>query len=318
MSSTPPSPGDLQAEGLISEVVDIYQQLLALEADLKPCTVINELFGRLVGLSIQTVSEAVTNKVLSDARIASILPKLHQICSTAEYHLEFHWASYISGDDASSSPEEVQSRLEQFPYYANYTDLTRMELSALSSLASPASRLRKFAFIGSGPLPLTSLCICSSTSPAPPTTVFNIDIALPAITLSSQLSQRLGPLGAGMSFAHAPAGDSSTDLRGYEVVYLAALVGGSQEAKEEALGQVVARMSAGALLVVRSAERLRRLMYPTFDPTTPRVLRHLDICLAVHPYNHVVNSVIIGRVKGPAQAQKEDRRKSEKRRNSKL
>ncbi|KAJ5051008.1 uncharacterized protein L3040_002874 [Drepanopeziza brunnea f. sp. 'multigermtubi'] len=314
MSSTPPSPGDLQAEGLISEVVDIYQQLSALEADLRPCTVINELFGRLVGLSIQTVSEAVTNKVLSDARVASILPKLHQICSTAEYYLEFHWASYISGDDASSSPEEVQSRLEKFPYYGNYTDLTRMELSALSSLASPASPLRKFAFIGSGPLPLTSLCICSSTSPAP-TTVFNIDIALPAITLSSQLSQRLGPHGAGMSFTHAPAGDSSTDLRGYDVVYLAALVGGSQEEKEEALGQVVSRMSAGALLVVRSAERLRRLMYPTFDPTTPRVLQHLDICLAVHPYNKVVNSVIIGRVK--AQAPREERRKSE-RRSSKL
>jgi nicotianamine synthase len=34
-----------------------------------------------------------------------------------------------------------------------------------------------------------------------------------------------------------------------------------------------------------------------FDASTEAVLACLDICMVVHPYNHVVNSVIIGRVK---------------------
>lgn len=34
-----------------------------------------------------------------------------------------------------------------------------------------------------------------------------------------------------------------------------------------------------------------------FDATTSGVSACLDVCLVVHPYNHVVNSVIIARVK---------------------
>ena len=34
-----------------------------------------------------------------------------------------------------------------------------------------------------------------------------------------------------------------------------------------------------------------------FNATTNAVLACLEVCMVVHPYNHVVNSVIIGRVK---------------------
>jgi nicotianamine synthase len=34
-----------------------------------------------------------------------------------------------------------------------------------------------------------------------------------------------------------------------------------------------------------------------FDATTNAVSAFLDVCMVVHPYNHVVNSVIIARVK---------------------
>lgn len=34
-----------------------------------------------------------------------------------------------------------------------------------------------------------------------------------------------------------------------------------------------------------------------FDPSSAVVLKYLDICAVVHPFNHVVNSVVIGRVK---------------------
>lgn len=34
-----------------------------------------------------------------------------------------------------------------------------------------------------------------------------------------------------------------------------------------------------------------------FDPSSEIVARCLDISAVVHPYNHVVNSVVVGRVK---------------------
>jgi hypothetical protein len=34
-----------------------------------------------------------------------------------------------------------------------------------------------------------------------------------------------------------------------------------------------------------------------FDPTTEAVKRCLDVQAVVHPYNHVVNSLIVGKVR---------------------
>lgn len=100
-----------------------------------------------------------------------------------------------------------------------------------------------------------------------------------------------------MSFVCTSAGNPEVDLTNFDVVYLAALVGSSQEEKEKVLVNVVKGMPVGALLVVRSADRLRRLMYPAFDPSSKVVRTYLDVCAVVHPYNHVVNSVVIGRVR---------------------
>ncbi|KAL2059942.1 hypothetical protein VTL71DRAFT_10097 [Oculimacula yallundae] len=312
--TTKRGPSNEAAENLISELLKIHGRLDAIGADnLKPCEEVNLLFGQLVGLCIRTTSESVTNKVLNDSRIVAILPSLHQLCAISECHLESYWARQISIPDPSLSSEPLTSsqayaRLRSFPYYSNYTDLTRMELSALSSLlntTSPPLR-RKFAFIGSGPLPLTSLCINQTaqsfnfTSPQSeryPIEVLNIDINPHAISQSKTLCDLLGSRASGMTFHCSPANSPTLDLSPFDVVYLAALVGSTQAEKEILLESVVGRMREGAYLVVRSAERLRRLLYPEFDPTTEKVLSCLEICLAVHPYNHVVNSVIIGRVK---------------------
>ena len=86
-------------------------------------------------------------------------------------------------------------------------------------------------------------------------------------------------------------------LRDIDVVYLAALVGSSQFQKEVLVQKVVSRMREGALLVIRTSWGLRGLLYPEFDCTTEAILSVLEICLVVHPYDHVVNYVIVGRVR---------------------
>jgi hypothetical protein len=64
-----------------------------------------------------------------------------------------------------------------------------------------------------------------------------------------------------MHFLHRDA-SKITDLRDYDVVYLAALVGCGQIEKEAVVRRVVAQMREGALVVIRTSWGLRGLLYP--------------------------------------------------------
>jgi nicotianamine synthase len=152
-----------------------------------------------------------------------------------------------------------------------------MELGAIYASTSQLSfQPRKIAFIGSGPLPLSSLCLLHSLSSLrspfaslslsrkEPIEILNIDRSKSAIELSSTICQALGPRGKGMKFSHAEVGDGRGGrwLEEYDVVFLAALVGESQVEKELVVKEVAEKMRSGAVLVVRSAERQRILLYP--------------------------------------------------------
>jgi len=87
------------------------------------------------------------------------------------------------------------------------------------------------------------------------------------------------------------------DLVEFDVVYMAALVGMSQAEKEMIILQVADRMRPGALLVVRSAWGMRTCLYPEVQIATEGLLKRLEICVVVHPYGQVVNSVVVARVR---------------------
>jgi hypothetical protein len=244
--------------------------------------------------------------------VQAVLPSLRQICAQAESCLELHWAEHILS--TKGTPDEVFTRLKTFPYYENYQELTRLELcSILSATKIPP---RRVAFIGSGPLPLTSLCLLQalkqdglvtslSAAPNPETrnkqqqpVILNVDYDSAAIAASLSLSIALGEAGRGMEFICAEATSTDKDLAEFDVVYMAALVGITQAEKEGIVLQVVDRMRPGALLVVRSSWGLRTCLYPEVDLATESLLKRLECCVVVHPYGQVVNSVIVARVRG--------------------
>jgi hypothetical protein len=249
--------------------------------------------------------------VLSHPDVQACLPSLRQICAQAESCLELHWAERVLAGDPKD-PAETLARLKSFPYYENYEDLTRLELCSI--LSATKTTPRKIAFIGSGPLPLTSLCLLQSlkqnallTSLSTPDSetgkladpvILNVDYDSAAIAASVSLSLALGETGRGMEFICAEATSPSKDLADFDVVYMAALVGISQAEKEGIILQVVDRMRAGALLVVRSSWGLRTCLYPEVDLATETLLKRLECCVVVHPYGQVVNSVIVARVRG--------------------
>jgi len=211
-------------------------------------------------------------------------------------------------------PDGVLERLTSFPYYENYEQLTRLELFAISSVGPLP---RKIAFIGSGPLPLSSLCLLQMlkngtgtakgssrmhfmrdpSEPDGDVVILNIDRDEAAIAASLRLSMELGDEGRGMEFICTEAGSDAQDLREFDAVFIAALVGLSQAEKEDIVLKVAAKMRDGAILVIRSTWGLRTCLYPEMDMTTETLLGKLDVCLVVHPYSQVVNSIIIARVR---------------------
>lgn len=149
-----------------------------------------------------------------------------------------------------------------FPYHSNYVDLVRLEMNALTS-ALPDLCPLKFAILGSGPLPLTSLCIWEQlSSHSRYVTCHNVDQDMQANISSSKLCRALGHDQGVMTFQQATAGNSDVDYSRFDVVYLAALVGECSRQKLRILVDIVKCMRPGAVVVMRSAHSLRCLLYP--------------------------------------------------------
>lgn len=153
--------------------------------------------------------------------------------------------------------------LHQFPYYDNYVDLVRLELCAISSLAVDTPR-HKYAVIGSGPLPLTSICLADALNNDDQQTVciHNVDRDPWAISSSAELCYRLGYSPTNMCFHCVDVQSGSIGFQEFDVVYLAALVGMTTEAKRKIVVEISSRMRPGALLLIRSSHALRSLVYP--------------------------------------------------------
>lgn len=159
-------------------------------------------------------------------------------------------------------------RLTDFPYYENYVDLTRLELGLIKAI-NPNPK--KFAFLGCGPLPLTSFCIIDQLANAEVESL-NVDSSLLAIVDATAISRKMGYLHEKVAFCCDVVGGTKHSISQADVVYLAALVGETGQEKREVLKNVVANMKSGAIIVIRTAWGLRKLLYPVCGKDFPRIL----------------------------------------------
>ncbi|TLD04113.1 hypothetical protein PgNI_11262 [Pyricularia grisea] len=299
-----------KARAIATEILNTYDELQSLDS-LAPSPKVNELLTNLVGLCASSQDERVVNMVLGSKPLRRVLVELRDMCSTAEFHLESHWSKRIHNreeacDSSGVWEPDAWDRLRAFPYFNNYEELVRIELAAIYNvLHTPPA---KIAYIGSGPLPLTSFCLLQALTEGPnpwgtkrATEILNIDRSADAVATSKALAQDLGLVEKGMQFTVSDADDEILNLRGFPVVCLAALVGSTQGEKEELLCSIASRMDVGALLVTRSAWGLRKCLYPELH-ITDRMLEHLEVCLVLHPHGNVINSVLVARVKPRAKS----------------
>lgn len=268
--------GSISDNILPERIHRIYQQL-ATARSLEPCEHIDLLFGELVRISTTREPEHIS-RVLGDPIIGAIQENLWRVCGRGEFLLEQHWSRQII------RAADPWAALRLFPYFVNYDKLTRLELGGLRCAGETSPG--RILFVGSGPLPLTSIMLARQHGAS----VSNIDIDTDACRLSEALVARLG-LEQKLQIACADI-LSLSDLGDYDVIILAALVGMRQREKQQLLAHLSAAMRPGALLVVRSSHLLRALLYPRVEV---HHLGELEPILELHPHDEIINSLIIAR-----------------------
>lgn len=267
-------------ELLVAYITDLYEKISRLE-DLSPSDHVNSLFTKLVLKCLSPVDIDITR--LSE-KVQEMRSKLIKLCGEAEGNLEKHFSTLIG------SHANPLDHISIFPYFSNYLKLTHLEFSMLKKECTKLPN--KMAFIGSGPLPLTSITL--ATKHLMTTTFHNYDLDTSANAKAFKLVSSDPDLSKRMFFHTADIMNVSSGLKEYEVVFLAALVGMDRDEKTRVISHLAEHMAPGAFLLLRSAHGARAFLYPVIDPSGDD-LQGFDVLSVFHPTDEVVNSVIVAR-----------------------
>lgn len=266
---------------LVKKVCEIYDKISKLET-LKPSKNVDTLFTELVHTCIPPSS---INISTLPNNIQEIRSKLIRLCGEAEGHLEAHFSTLLA------TFENPLDHLDVFPYYSNYLKLSRIEYNILNEHYSPQdAQPKRIAFVGSGPLPLTSIVLASYHLKE--TTFHNYDIDPLANSMASRLVLPDPDLSQRMIFHTNNIMDVTDELKEYDVVFLAALVGMDIKEKVKVVQHLAKYMAPGAILMLRSAHGARVFLYPVVDPQD---LQGFEVLSIFHPDDDVINSVVISR-----------------------
>lgn len=247
---------------------DLYNKILKLE-DLSPSDEVNTLFSALV-------SESINPETVHDLNESEI-SKLQRISAESEYLMEVHWVKRII---QSNDPKQ---ELENFWYYKNYVDLTKIEWMGLESCCD-TSKHDDVLFMGSGPLPLTAIVLAKFYG----CKISLLDVDEYALELSKKLIKAL-KLESKFQFIHSDATKFIAYER-YEVIYVAALAGLDNDSKNLIVKNIRQFANAESHIIMRSSYANRTLLYRPLDE---RILNELKPLIEIRPHNEVVNSVFI-------------------------
>ncbi|KAF9614455.1 hypothetical protein IFM89_018691 [Coptis chinensis] len=268
----------VQDQVLIARVMQIHASICKLES-LRPSKQVNSLFTQLVKLCILPSSIDITK--LPPA-VQLMRESLIKLCGHAEGLLELQFAHFLV-----NIPQPLD-HLDVFPYYGNYVQLASLEHGILyeNGVVHP----KNVAFVGSGPMPLTSFILAIDHMQT--SHFVNFDIDKSANDVARQIVASDAELESRMKFETADIMEVKDRLGEFDCIFLAALVGMDKKDKANILGHVRKYMKAGGVLLVRSANGARGFLYPVVDEND---LAGFEILSIFHPINDVVNSVVLVR-----------------------
>nr|BAB17823.1 nicotianamine synthase 2 [Oryza sativa Indica Group]BAB17826.1 nicotianamine synthase 2 [Oryza sativa Indica Group] len=274
-----------EVAALVEKIAGLHAAISKLPS-LSPSAEVDALFTDLVTACVPA-SPVDVAKLGPEAQ--AMREELIRLCSAAEGHLEAHYADMLAAFD------NPLDHLARFPYYGNYVNLSKLEYDLLVRYV-PGIAPTRVAFVGSGPLPFSSLVLAAHHLPD---AVFdNYDRCGAANERARRLFRGADEgLGARMAFHTADVATLTGELGAYDVVFLAALVGMAAEEKAGVIAHLGAHMADGAALVVRR-HGARGFLYPIVDLEDIR-RGGFDVLAVYHPDDEVINSVIVARKADP-------------------
>lgn len=268
----------IPTEILIARVIQIHDRISKLES-LKPSKQVNTLFTQLVKLC--TLPSSIDIKAIPQD-VQAMRENLILLCGHAEGLLELEFATFIS-----KLPLPLNN-LDLFPYYNNYVELARLEYRILSD--NGVVQPKKVAFVGSGPMPLTSFVM--ATHHMKSTHFDNYDVDEAANDVARRIVASDNEFEKRMKFVTSDIMEVKEKLMEYDCIFLAALVGMRKDRKLKITEHVRKHMKAGGFLLVRSANGARAFLYPEVDEVD---LPGFEVLSVFHPTNEVINSVVVVR-----------------------
>ncbi|CEJ57094.1 hypothetical protein PMG11_05801 [Penicillium brasilianum] len=289
--------GTSQVEGIILELLELIQKLSAFSS-FTPSPELDDVLGQISHICHQSnVSVSQEDEILNDPRITESIHTLRTLWGQAAGALEDSWAEKIL---ASKDSDDAKSLLAKYPRIQNYKTTIPIELGVISIVLQRFPS--KVAMLGSGPLPLTSLSIKDyAIEKNYPLDILNVDIVPERIAASTQIFKLLGPQYDTISHHVSDAsGSSLPDLTDSDVVYLASLIGVTNEEKVDVLANVARRMSKDSVIVIRSSSGLSRLLWPNLEVKDfARISDLVEPSLAAQPLSGPTkHSVVVLRVVG--------------------
>ncbi|KAH7569385.1 hypothetical protein ACOSP7_012772 [Xanthoceras sorbifolium] len=263
---------------LIARITQIHVSITKLES-LRPSKQVNSLFTSLVKLCM--LPSSIDIKTLSE-EVKQMRESLIVLCGRAEGLLELEFATFLT-----KIPQPLNN-LNLFPYYGNYVKLANLECGILSE--NGVVQPKKVAFVGSGPMPLTSIIMASHHMKS--THFDNFDIDEAANDVAGRIVASDAEFVKRMKFLTQDIMDVKEKLGEYDCICLAALVGMSKKDKMKILGHISKYMKAGGALLVRSAKGARAFLYPVVEEYD---LLDFEVLSIFHPTNDVINSVVLVR-----------------------
>jgi nicotianamine synthase len=263
-------------ELLISQIMQIHATISKLES-LRPSKQVNTLFTHLVKLCIPPSSIDIETL---PQEVKTMRESLIKLCGKAEGLLELEFSTFIS-----LTPNPMKN-LTLFPYYGNYIKLANYENKILKE--NGVVNAKKVAFIGSGPMPLSSIIL--ATHHMESTQFDNFDIDENANEVASKIVASDKALEKRMKFVTQDIMEVKEKLGQYDCIFLAALVGMSRGEKMKVLGHIRKYMKEGGVLLVRSAKGSRAFLYPIVDEND---VMDFEVLTIFHPTDDVINSVVL-------------------------
>uniref|UniRef100_A0A0E0LAH9 Nicotianamine synthase n=1 Tax=Oryza punctata TaxID=4537 RepID=A0A0E0LAH9_ORYPU len=277
----------MEAPGLLNkEVHPLVEKITGLHAaiaklpSLSPTPAVRVLFADLVTTCLQASPVIDVSWLGPDAD--KMRHELVRLCVDAEGKLEAHYSDVLAAFD------NPLDHLAMFPSYGRYVNMSRVEYGLLARHG--ARRPTRVAFVGSGPLPLSSILLAARH--LPDTLFDNYDRCGAANDRARRLVGADGEVGARMAFHTADVANLTGELAAYDVVFLAALVGADAAEKEKLVAHLGKHMAAGAVLAVRTAHGARAFLRPTVDPEAVR-RGGFDVVAVHRAEGEAINSVIV-------------------------